>query len=134
MKRYTTKINNPYKPYRIHYHDSLASNSDHITVIYSDYAFVKKLGCIEDYEEELGIECRTILLALEFGVSYVDGSGADCYFGGFQKENDKIIVDYKNKCLTLIREPQVYSGDNWFEVANLYFKDYGKTWGCNCEL
>ena len=95
---------------------------------------VQKVGKIEDYEDKLGIECITILLALEFGVYYEDESGTDCYFGGFQKERQHIIVDYKNKCLILIREPQDYSGDNWIDVATLHFKDYGKTWGCNCEL
>ena len=83
---------------------------------------VKKLGQLEDIEEELGIDLITLIKALKNGIWW-KGITSFNTSGIFFEENPQLYI--KNKLLIKITfmKNQDY----------VYLKDYGKTWALTKE-
>lgn len=91
----------------------------------------KKLGQLEDIEEELGIDLVTLIKAFQQGYIYLD-----------IKENNKgiseivkfgvggILFDKENKVWRLTNDDR-YDGAYWGSLATN--KNYGKTWALTKE-
>lgn len=119
MKRFAIKTNNINRPYRIAYHDSLTNKT---YLVYSNYPFVKKLGELEDIEEELGIDLITLFKALTDGV--------------YDIEKKQIReISYINKRFIGYIGDSIGNGDaDYPDIQYCYrIKDYGKTWALTKE-
>ena len=79
---------------------------------------IKKLGQLEDIEEELGIDLITFFKALKNGVYY--------FTQGNQLTKDKVMVNNTN--ISVEYGKTSFCFVTYFEFELLYFKDYGKTW------
>ena len=80
-------------------------------------AIYKKLKCLEDIEEKLGIDLITLFKATQQGI-WMKHNNAFYFF-------DNLIVDFKRKCLV-----QIVSDD---EVETFPFDSYGEDWGLSRE-
>lgn len=81
----------------------------------------RKLGQIEDIEDELGVELLTLARASKEGI-YVD-EGKYCH------TNDLVIRYVEGEKLSFRSE----SIDFFLAVQIYYYKDYGKTWALTKE-
>ena len=83
------------------------------------YDLVHKLGVLEDFEEELGIDLSVLFSALKIGVYY------------FDYEN-QLIHDYvwliNNYITAGASEKLSCSFETFYDRQILSFEDYGKTW------
>ena len=92
---------------------------------------INRLGEIEDLEEELGCSVLVIFMALEHGISYTDKNGRRGYYLG-----EELVVDFENKCFSVIQECSSYdsSCNSYDETGYFYFDghfdfdDFGQKW------
>ena len=134
MNRLTYKLDEPVKTKYLNYeynrikdHDIMRGNFGRIT----DDMIFNKLGKLEDIEEELGIDLRTLFKALKNGFYYYDNGIVHT------SNNENYISLQAQSCLPNQMCIEVDYGD--YSTMCFYFEDYGKTWSLNksnlvCEI
>lgn len=110
-KRLTTKENGEYRLILPDHYDGDLSNFNAELERAIDQS-IDKLGQLEDFEDELGIDLIILLKALMQGIYWKEKEG---------KQTDIEIGDGHLK----IHFNNGYMRDGW---AVVYFEDYGKTW------
>ena len=109
MKRLTTRDDrNEYDVYKGSYKD-IECNGETIINVMCAY---RKLGKLEDLEEELGIDLITLLKALKDG-AYIKGYSS--------KKNLCYRINYRDEGVLYLCPIDIY--DDY-----VYVTDYGKTW------
>lgn len=116
MKRLTTKESGEYRLILPEHPDGDISNFNTELEKALDQG-IDKLGQLEDFEEEFGIDLIILLKALTQGIYWIGKEG---------KQSDIEIGDGHLK----IHFNNGYMRDGW---AVVYFEDYGKTWALTAE-
>lgn len=80
----------------------------------------KKLGALEDIEEEIGIDLVTFMTVITKGAYFKGREDRDGWKPGFRFEDKVFLLD------------GAYMGTK-APPTNFYFKDYGKTWALTKE-